>query len=74
MDFKVSEVINQRNRAGHFWNSELDYVAIEAYRSSCLVFHNFPLSVFRGEEVGHSAAEHAHQGITLGEMDNKSFL
>ena len=34
VDFKVGEVIDQRNSTSHFRDSELDHVAIEAFRSS----------------------------------------
>ena len=77
MDFKVSEVIDKRNCAGNIRDREFDDVAIQAFRRSCLVFHHFPgarVSVFGGEEVGHSAAEHSHQGTTVGEVQSKSFL
>ena len=77
VDFEVCKMVDQRDGTSHFWDGELDHVAIEAFRSSCFVLHHFPgtrVSVFGGEEVGHSAAEHSHQRTTVGEVQSKSFV
>ena len=77
VDFEMSEMIDQGDSSSNIRDGELHYVSIEAFRSSCLILYHFSgtrVSVFGGEEVGHCAAEHSHQGTTIGEVQGKSFV
>ena len=74
MDFKVCEVIDERNSAHQLWDGELDNVAIEELWSSCLVLHHFPgvsVSTFGREMVCQCAAKHSQ---LHGEVYSKSVL
>ena len=74
VDFEVCEVVNQRHSSREVRDTELDHVSFEAFWGPSFPLHHFPgagVRVVWGEEVGHSAAEHSHQGTAVGEVQGQ---
>ena len=75
VDFKVREVVDQRDSSRKVGDGEHDDISGEALGHLCVRCQHFPgagLRVVWGEEVGHYAAEHSHQGTAVGEVQGQS--